>query len=271
MPPKKPKSVKISSKTSLGKTKGHPVQVHGEIIENKIKEIYGVSADDIIVYTATHDIPKRYNKREPGRNVSIKTTGNATVCFGDANRLFQALKRDSPLDVVVVKYSQSGDTKNIKQVERYNFNTVGMNLFGKDSHTIEHELRELHTMLQRGAPASDIKALKTSLQQTITKSGGVFTLNPKKANLDKGRSGRLQASISGKNWNKLIREHPTFLVATEECSVFGCPIPKSIQSVRRTFNKTSAKGIKHKNKNKTRKIFTSSKTMRLAKKILDTI
>ena len=126
MPPKKQKSVKTSSqktvsKTPLGKTRGHPVQVHGEIIENEIKAIYGVSAGDNIVYTEEHDIPKRYNRREPGRNVSIKTTGSNTVCFGDANRIYQAVKRSSPLDVVVVKYSQSGDTKNIKHRVLYTY------------------------------------------------------------------------------------------------------------------------------------------------------
>lgn len=145
-----------------------------------------------------------------------------------------------------------------------------MNLFGNDSHTIESDLRELHGMLQRGD--SGYKTLKNSIQQRITNSGGSVTLNPKIGNESKGRQGRLQASISARNWAKLIREHPTILVATEKCSLFNCPISKTIQSQRRVLRKSSvATGIKRKNKNKTRKIFTSSKTMRLAKKILDTI
>ena len=263
------KSFKSSQRT-VGKTKGNPVQVHGEIWENEIKAIYGVSAGDNIVYTEAHDIPKHLNRREPGRNVSVKTTGNNTVCFGDANRIYQTIKRSSPLDVVVVKYTQTGDTKNVRQVDRYNFDHVGMNLFGNDSHTIEGELHQLHRMLQTGDP--EYKTLKNSIQQKITDSGGYVTLNPKIGNPEKRRQGRLQMSISDGNWQRLINEHPNVFVSQEECGIFGCPIQKTIQSSRRVLKKTSvARGIKRKNKNKTRKIFTSPKTMRIAKKILDTI
>ena len=262
------KSFKSSQRT-VGKTKGNPVQVHGEIWENEIKAIYGVSAGDNIVYTEAHDIPKHLNRKQPGRNVSVKTTGNNTVCFGDANRIYQTIKRSSPLDVVVVKYTQTGDTKNVRQVERYNFDHVGMNLFGNDSHRIENDLQLLHGMLQRGD--SGYKDLKKSIQQRITDSGGYVTLNPKIGNPIKHRHGRLQMSISGGNWEKLISEHPDILVAQEECGIFGCPIQKTIQSSRRVLHKKTsvARGINR--KNKTRKTLKSSKTMKIAKKMLETI
>ena len=85
------------------KSKGNPVQGHGEAWEKEILQtVYGVYPESGISYTSIHDVPKELNQRT-GKNVSIKCSGSKTVCFGDASRIVETLGKNSPLEVIVEK------------------------------------------------------------------------------------------------------------------------------------------------------------------------
>jgi hypothetical protein len=241
------------------KSKGNPVQGHGEAWENEILQtVYGVYPSSGISYTSIHDVPKELNQRT-GKNVSIKCTGSKTVCFGDAARIVETLDKNSPLEVIIVNYKQVGDAKQIQQVDRLDFSSLGTALLGENLEKTKNGIDNLKEMVKTGNPL--YKETAKALQKEMASSGSYFTINPKVGNPEKKRAGRVQISISAKNMTRLVKEHPEMVLESAKCSVHGCNLTESLVSGRRTFgtkrkksSSDSGKGVgKKSNKKITRR------------------
>ena len=241
------------------KSKGNPVQGHGEAWEKEILQtVYGVYPESGISYTSIHDVPKELNQRT-GKNVSIKCSGSKTVCFGDASRIVETLGKNSPLEVIVVNYKQAGDVKQIQQVDRLDFSSLGPALLGGNLEQTKNGIENLKELVKTGNPL--YKEASKALQKEMASNGSYFTINPKVGNPAKKRAGRVQISISGKNMGKLVKDHPGILKESERCSVHGCNLTESLVSGIRTFgtkkeksSSDSGKGVgKKSNKKITRR------------------
>jgi hypothetical protein len=240
-----PKKSKTSKATTRRNSPPRGVQKHGKIWENAIISIV-VSPSDLDEamtqsHTATHDVPKRLNKKKPGTNLSIKATGTNRVDFGDAKRTIQNLnKKDSPLEAIVIKYKQSGTQKIPSSVLRIDLTGAKNELLGNDPKNIlSSEIDELDKLVKKGDPS--YKQSAKHLQRYMTENGASLVIAPKIGNPSKGRSGRLQISL--RNITEFAKKYPEFVTEEMDCSVYGEKCLEPLESGRRVFNRTSAAAI----------------------------
>ena len=240
-PPVKSLKATTTRKSLKVKAKNAPagVQKHGKEWENAIITVV-VSSSDLEEamtqsHTATHDVPKHLNKKNPGTHLSIKATGSSRVDFGDAKRTIQNLsKPDSPLEAIVVRYKQSGTTKIPTSVLRINLTEAKDVLLGNDPDgNISSRIEQLDRMVKDGDDS--YKKTAKDLQKYMKDNGASLVLAPKIGNKDKKRSGRLQISLS--NVEHLIKDYPQFVTIEKDCQVYGedCLLP--LESGRRVLSK----------------------------------
>jgi len=237
---KKPKSVKTLKKTvvkKIAKPKG--VQMHGKQWENEIISVI-VSPSKLDEafsqsHTAVHDIPRHLNKVNPLVNVSIKATGTNRIEFGDAKRTINNIeKQDSPIEAIVVTYSQSGNTKIPNNVMHIDLTKGRQALLGSiPSQDLHQRVEKLDRMVKTGDPGYKTEA--KHLQQDMKNSGAALVVAPKIGNKAKGRSGRLQISLA--NIRKFAEENPHLVISDNSCKVYGKECLSVIESGKRTFNK----------------------------------
>jgi hypothetical protein len=228
--PKKNKTVKATS-TPAG------VQKHGKEWENAIITVV-VSSSDLEEamtqsHTATHDVPKHLNKKKPGTHLSIKATGSNRVDFGDAKRTIQNLsKPDSPLEAIVVRYRQSGAQKIPSSVLRIDLTAAKEALLGSDPKNIlTSGIDELDKLVKKGDSAYKDRA--KHLQKYMKDNGASLVVAPKIGNPSKGRSGRLQISLS--NITEFARKHPQYVTIENDCQVYGKNCLLTLESARRVL------------------------------------
>lgn len=236
----KAKSLKAGpSVTKVLNTTPRGVQMHGKQWENEIISVV-VSPSNLEEafsqpHTAVHDIPRHLNKANPLVNVSIKATGTNRIEFGDAKRTINNIeKQDSPIEAIVVSYSQSGNTKIPKNVMRIDL-TKGRNALLGSIPSIElHErIDKLDRMVKTGDPRYKTEA--KILQQFMKQNGAALVVAPKIGNKEKGRSGRLQISLP--NIRKFSEEHSNLVISDSSCKVYGIASLSVLESSKRTFNK----------------------------------
>ena len=235
----KAKSLKAGpSVTKVLNTTPRGVQMHGKQWENEIISVV-VSPSNLEEafsqpHTAVHDIPRHLNKANPLVNVSIKATGTNRIEFGDAKRTITNIeKQHSPIEAIVVSYSQSGNTKIPKNVIRIDL-TKGRNaLLGSiPSEELHRRINELDLMVKNGDSQYLTKAKE--LQKYMKQHGASLVVAPKIGNKAKGRSGRLQISLP--NILKFAAEYPHLVISDSSCKVYGLTCLTVIESSRRTFN-----------------------------------
>ena len=236
-PTTKVRAPKKSNKTTRRNSSPKGVQKHGKIWENAIitAVVSPSQLDEALAqsHTARHDVPKHLNKKAPGINLSIKATGTNRVDFGDAKRTIQNLNNtNSPLEAVIINYRQSGTQKIPTSVLRINLIGAKEHLLGNDpNNTLSAQIDELDKQIKRGDPR--YKETAESLKKYMENSGASLVIAPKIGNPLKGRSGRLQISLS--NVKKFARDHPEHVVSETNCSVYGENCLQPLESSRRVF------------------------------------
>ena len=170
-----------------------------------------------------------------GKNISVKTTGNKTVDFGDAMRTINNLEKKSPLEAVVITYEQRDDVKEPKSVVRIDLTEGKDVLLGKNIDTFKERIKELDMMLKTRQPS--YKKYAKNLQNDMKKDGSYMTLRPKVANPTKNRFGRLQISLS--NIDKLIKEHPEMVLENNGCDIYDNNCLSILKSKRNINSKAT--------------------------------
>jgi hypothetical protein len=116
---------------------------------------------------------------------------------------------------------------------------MGSALLGNNLEKTKEGIDNLKELVKTGNPL--YKETAKALQKEMASSGSYFTINPKVGNPEKKRAGRVQISISGKNMDKLVKEHPEIMLESEKCSVHGCSLTESLVSGRRILGSKKRK------------------------------
>ena len=104
-------------------------QSHGLYWDNEIREnVFNVP--QCINDTLKYDVPCEHNKFNSNENISIKTSGNNNIDCGDILRFYD-LDNCKKLTIILIKYKQIGNTKQINEILEFNYNEKLRNiLFG---------------------------------------------------------------------------------------------------------------------------------------------
>lgn len=215
------------------------VQGHGKVWENQIISVIVSPSDHEEAYnqsyTAVHDIPQHLNKKNPGTNVSIKSTGTNKIDFGDARRTIENIQNpDSPVEAIVVKYNQQGNQKIPTNVMRIDLTRGKSELLGTiDKEELSAKVNELDELVKKGDPL--YKQKTKQLQKLMKENGSALTVAPKIGNPQKKRAGRLQISLP--NITKFAQSYPHLVVEDKTCKVYDEECLSIIESERRILTK----------------------------------
>jgi hypothetical protein len=95
-------------------------QKHGFLWENSVRtNVFKLSQHNND--TNIHDIPHYKNTLNPNENISIKTTNSNTICCADILRFYN-YDFNKINTIIVIKYKQSNDYKNIQIIYQINYN-----------------------------------------------------------------------------------------------------------------------------------------------------
>jgi len=174
---------------------------HGKAIETEIlMTIYGEVPDEC--ETAKHDLHGSKNKENPGYNVSIKTTKSQTVHCSSVFNIMKSVENKSPVELVVAKYKDGGNTKTVTEVSRYDLSSLGPEVFGatkenweefkEDMESLQEAVRQDYDPDNKKQQRKEINDLKKKIAAKYSDS--IYTINHKVPG--QGRPGRVQASLS---------------------------------------------------------------------------
>jgi len=215
------------------------VQAHGKIWEEQIVVLV-VSPENVDEalhqpYTAVYDIPQRLNTQlKECRNISIKSTKNKRVDFADAVRTVHNIESAAPLEAVVIRYKQCGDTKVPVEIIRISLNHPEIYL-GCNFELVRQDIYNLSQILKSGAGPNEYGELAKKVKNNMRANKSYLTIAPKKGNAIKKRSGRLQISLS--NIEKLVAEHPELVI---ENDILDHTKLTTLKSETRKFHKAIA-------------------------------
>ena len=201
-------------------------QQHGFHWESEIKTtVFGLTGPD--PYTAVHDVDRSRNTLNPNENVSIKTTGGATLCMGDALRVFH-YEPGVDHTAIVVQFEQCGEEKVLTHVYELDLTQKDI-LWGRITEEDIKALADLVRSMPRDIRVPEIdRAIKEKKKELNAKSGAI-RFNPK---IDDHGQRRLQCSIPKfSTYVGLIKS------ATPEPIVRGIEIPAVVLSGRRVRNR----------------------------------
>lgn len=226
-------------------------QNHGFTYENLIRElIFNLNSESN--NTDKYDISSSNNIYNPNENISIKTTGNYTICCGDILRFFtyDFSKRNT---IICVKYLQIHDKKHVECVYEIDYNSeMHRYLFGSITY---QELEEYVLKLKKipknikGNEAKEIfDYLKEKVRLQALHNMNIM-INPK---VDSSQT-RVQCSIL--NFKDNLNGFITYN-SLRDCNQSNIirlkEIPKIINSPKRRrngFTKDELLGICRNNKN----------------------
>lgn len=201
-------------------------QKHGFLWESEIKtNVFGLTGLD--TYTAVHDIDRNRNNLNPNENVSIKTTGNATLCMGDALRVFD-YEDGVEHTCIAIQYEQREQQKVLTSVYEIDLTKREILWGGVTKQDVEELDRLVRSMpANRRDPELD-KAIAHKKKELNAKSGAI-RFNPK---IDSKSQRRLQCSIPK------FATYPSLIkTSTTQPIVRGVTIAASIESGRRVRNR----------------------------------
>ena len=182
------------------------VQKHGKQWERQLAiGIYGLSEREFnsISATAAHDIPGEFNRLEPGVNVSVKSSCGNIICMGDPKRIMRSLITGENLHLVVIRYAQRDDTKQIVKLTELNITGMHRELFGS---VTPPQLEQLERLI-KSVPKDKQSTIKIDGKKVVQKCverdtylaylqslrSGLLALNPK---VGGGGAPRLQCSLN---------------------------------------------------------------------------
>jgi hypothetical protein len=226
-------SAKLSSSKAIKATAA--VQKHGFSWEKELlTNVYKALPQELnsISYTAAKDLPAAYNHLD-SIALSIKTTGSAAVCMGDALRVYDSVTPTAdPLNMCVVTYKQVGTTKQVKKITEINLTDAKQALFGSVTREEIVELDRLIKAVPKGrSPTKEEKLSYQSYQSALQAKTGAIIFNPK---LDSKSQRRLQCSFN--KFEKFLEKNPERVIASSTTNAFrGGEISASIQSDRRVL------------------------------------
>ena len=224
------------------------VQQHGKQWEYQLAiGIYGLSEREFksISATAAHDIPGEFNRLEPGVNVSVKSSCGNIICMGDPKRIMRSLITGENLRLVVIRYRQEGDEKQIVKLTELNISGIHRELFGNV--TLD-QLEQLERLI-KSVPKDKQSTIKIDGKKVVQKCverdtylaylqtlrGGLLALNPK---VGGGGAPRLQCSL---NIEAFVTKHRGHVLYDGKPDGFkgrsGVLTP--VTSGKRKFNKPS--------------------------------
>lgn len=197
-------------------------QQHGFLWEEEIKtKVFQVNVP--AGYTDTHDIAKEHNRFDSNETISIKVTGSATLCMGDALRLYRYAPDETHTGIVVT-YTQEDDTKTLSGVYELNLSDREA-LWGAVTEDEVKELDSLVRSMPAGARDPELDRQIVAYKKALNAKSGFVRFNPK---LDSKIQRRLQCSIPHfPSAHRLIRS------STAEALVRGIAITASLVSGRR--------------------------------------
>ena len=122
-------SVEKTNNNSLNITHFTQSQSHGLYWDSEIREkIFNLPP--CINDTTKYDISSGQNKFDNNENISIKTSGNNNIDCGDILRFYD-LDNCKKLTIILIKYKQIGNTKQINEILEFDYNEKLRNiLFG---------------------------------------------------------------------------------------------------------------------------------------------
>jgi hypothetical protein len=209
-------------------------QSHGLFWDNEIRtKVFKLN--DCINDTKKYDIDYFENIYNKDENVSIKTTCGDSIDCGDILRFYEGNLEKKSYTIILLKYKQIFNQKEIKQVLEINYNENLKNiLFGIISKSDLEEYVSFIKSIPKGIVSKEVKneyiRMKTELQ---TKYDMYINISPK---VDSKNQRRVQCSIP--KINELFTKYPEFIkYNSEECMVRGIEITKIIESPPRKRNK----------------------------------
>jgi hypothetical protein len=224
------------------------VQKHGKQWERQLAiGIYGLSESEFksISATAAHDIPGKFNRREPGVNVSVKSSCGNIICMGDPKRIMRSLITGENLHLVVIRYAQRDDTKQIVKLTELNITGMHRELFGS---VTPPQLEQLERLI-KSVPKDKQSTIKIDGKKVVQKcverdtylaylqslTSGLLALNPK---VGGGGAPRLQCSL---NIEGFIANHGGRVLYNGKPDGFKgrSSVLTPVRSGKRKFNKPS--------------------------------
>jgi hypothetical protein len=182
------------------------VQKHGKQWERQLAiGIYGLSESEFksISATATHDIPGKFNRLEPGVNVSVKSSCGNIICMGDPKRIMRSLLAGENLRLVVIRYTQERNEKQVVKITELNISGIYGELFGnitlEQLEQLEHLIKSVPKDKQSTIKINGKKVVQNCVERDTYLAylqrlrGGLLALNPK---VGGGGSPRLQCSLN---------------------------------------------------------------------------
>ena len=95
-------------------------QKHGFIFENEIRtKVFNLNSTEND--TNKYDIPCNKNQLNKNENISIKVTGNNTICCGDILRFYD-YDFNNINTIILIKYKQESNLKIVKNIYEINYN-----------------------------------------------------------------------------------------------------------------------------------------------------
>lgn len=164
-------------------------QLHGFTWENEVKrKVFNM--DTSVDYTAAHDIPKEFNCMNCNENISIKTTGSATLCMGDPLRIWD-YSDDETNTGMVLRYQQDGGVKRLARTHEITLNNRVL-LWGSVTREDIAALDALVRSMPRGRRDAGIDAAISTMKKELNAKSGIVRFNPK---IDSKNQRRLQCTI----------------------------------------------------------------------------
>lgn len=201
-------------------------QSHGLYWDSEIREkIFNLPP--CINDTTKYDISSGQNKFDNNENISIKTSGNNNIDCGDILRFYD-LDNCKKLTIILIKYKQIGNTKQINEILEFDYNEKLRNiLFGN----IPKKLLEGYVRYIKSIPpgiVSDVikkkyKDCKIKMQKEFEM---YINISPK---VDSNTQRRVQCSIP--KINELFERYPEFIISrNNEPIIRGVSITQCIES-----------------------------------------
>ncbi len=201
-------------------------QQHGFLWESEIKtKVFGLTGQD--PYTAVHDVDRGRNSLNPNENVSIKTTGNTTLCMGDALRVFE-YEAGVEHTCIALQYVQRDQQKVLTNVYELDL-TKREILWGSVTKQDVEELDRLVRSMPPNRRDPEIDRAIAQKKKELNAKSGAMRFNPK---IDSKTQRRLQCSIP-----KFATYLDLIKTSTTQPSVRGVAIVGSIEGGRRIRNR----------------------------------
>lgn len=179
--------------------------------------------------TTKFDIPCNKNKWNPTENISIKTSGNENIDCGDVLRFYDRDTND--ITIILVKYAQTANEKQIRQIMEINYNDKLKHLlFGTIPRCVLSEYVAFIKSIPHGKVTTETKQKYMKMKKDMQKQYNMkINISPK---VDSKNQRRVQCSIP--KTDVLFREYPEFILSTNETGeVRNIPITRVIRSTKR--------------------------------------